>query len=99
MARKKPKFESEAAKKLFESTISVFELDQHHVQMLRLACDCLDRIEMARAALARDGDIIKDRYGCPKQHPAARMLEQNKLLFARLLRELKLDETPVDTEI
>lgn len=99
MARKKLMFESEAARKLYESTIDAFELDAHHIETLKLACDCIDRIETARAALARDGDIIKDRYGCPKAHPAARMLEQNKIVYSRLLRELKLDESPVDLEV
>lgn len=98
MARKKLMFESEAARQLFDKTVSTFELDQHHIETLKLCCDCLDRITAAQGALHKDGDIIKDRYGCPKAHPAARMLEQNKVIYARLLRELKLDENPQSHE-
>lgn len=99
MSKRKLSFQSDAAQKLFESTIRDFELDVHHIETLRLACDCLDRIAMAKAALERDGDLIKDRYGCPKAHPAVRILEQNKIIYARLLRELKLDETPIEMDI
>ncbi|NLW84865.1 MAG: P27 family phage terminase small subunit [Phycisphaerae bacterium] len=99
MSKRKSTFQSEAARLLYERTIETFELDQHHIETLKLACDTLDRIAAAQAALHRDGDIIKDRYNCPKAHPAQRMLESNKIIFSRLLRELRLDDGQTHNEM
>jgi hypothetical protein len=41
------------------------------LELLTLACQALDRAEALRAAIDRDGAVIKVR-GVPKSHPALR---------------------------
>ena len=36
----------------------------------------------------------KDRFGKPKTHPALAVEKDNKIIFARLMRELNLDIEP-----
>lgn len=99
MTKRKSMFQSEAAKKLYESTVQAFELDEHHLAGLSLAADCLDRIQTAKDALRKDGDFVLDRYGQKKEHPAARTLRENKVVFSRLIRELKLDDNTTTQEL
>ena len=86
------KFKSKEARKLYSDTVAAFELDEHDHQTLCLACDSLDRISTAKMVLSELGDFIKDRYGGIKANPASRELQQNKVIYARLIRELKLEE-------
>ena len=87
------RFKSKEARKLFSETTANFELDEHDLQTLELAADCLDRIATAKTLMAKAGDYIKDRYGGFKANPAAKELLQNKVVYARLIRELKLEAT------
>ena len=45
-----------------------YELDGHHVHLLRLLCEALDRCAQARELLDRDGLLIEGRFGA-KAHP------------------------------
>ena len=75
-----------------------YQLEPHHVSLLDQAAKCLDRIEAARAILDKNGVVVLDRFGCPKQHPAMNVELQNKITFSRLLRELNLDtEAPTES--
>lgn len=90
-AQKPPAHLSPASKKWFRSVIEHFDLDEHHVKLLVLACEALDRGEQARATLAADGVTYKDRFGCPRAHPCVAIERDSRLAYARLLRELSLD--------
>jgi hypothetical protein len=89
---KYPKSLKEKGKKFYKKILSeyVFE-NSHHFQFLEQAAVCLDRIYEAGKLLENEGRIVKDRFGQPREHPAAKMERDNKILFARLLRELGLD--------
>jgi len=73
-----------------------YELDDHHRELLTLACECLDRIEQARQLIKAEGLTIDDRFEQKKPHPALAIERQNKIAFARLIREIGLDEGPPD---
>ena len=68
-----------------------YELDDHHVHLLTLAAEALDRAHEARVALKREGLTFTDRFGSPKIRPEAAVERDSRLSFARLLRELGLD--------
>ena len=50
----------------FDGVMSVFELAPHHVHLLTLACDALDRGAQAREALSTNGITYIDARGFPK---------------------------------
>ena len=72
--------------------------DTHDLRRLDLAAHCLDRIEHCQRVIDDEGPFIKDRFDQTKEHPACKTERDNKVLFARLVRELGLDlenpETP-----
>lgn len=96
-APKPPTHLSSAARKWFRSVIDTFNLEDHDVNLLVLACEALDRCEQARVTLATEGPFYKDRFGCPRAHPAVAIERDSRLAYARLLRELCLgDDMPDD---
>jgi phage terminase small subunit len=74
-----------------------FVLEPHHLKLLTLAAQALDRVYEAREILARDGLTYTDRFGSPKARPEAAIERDARLAFARLLRELDLDYTAQET--
>jgi phage terminase small subunit len=78
----------------FDGVMSVFELAPHHVHLLTLACDALDRGAQAREALSANGITYIDARGFPKARPEVAIERDARVAFARLLRELDLDWDP-----
>lgn len=82
-----------AARKWWTSVAKNWELEQHHYLLLTSACESLDRVAAARQQIATDGLFTRDRYGQTKPHPALRIESENRVIFARLVRELCLDDS------
>src|SRR5215471_10897198 len=74
-----------------------YELDAHHLLLLTAACEALDRATEARETLKAEGSYFVNRHGEHKAHPAIAVERDNRALFARLLRELQLDDPTDDT--
>ena len=81
---------SKAMQDWWHAVVRDYELDEHHLKLLEACCGSWDRMEQARATLAREGLTIQTKHGV-KQHPAANIERDSRLAFARLLRELDLD--------
>lgn len=81
---------------LWRCVVREFALELHHLAILRAACQALDRIDEARAAIDRDGAYVIGRYG-PKSHPALAIERDSRLAMIRGLRELGLDLAPTDS--
>ena len=76
--------------------LSEFELDteKHKRKLLIQAGETLDRIDHARKVIEREGAFWTDTEGRPRKHPALDCERNDRIVFARLLRELNLDVEP-----
>jgi P27 family predicted phage terminase small subunit len=90
---KAPKHLRAATRRWFARVVDDYELEEHHVRLLTLACETWDRLQEARELIAKDGLTAPTRDGV-KLHPAVRVEQDGKVIFARLLRELDLDVEP-----
>lgn len=80
--------------KLWWSEVAAdYELEPHHLRTLTLACEQWDRAQAARKLIKKEGITITDRFGQPKPHPAVAIARDASIAFARLMRELALDDT------
>jgi P27 family predicted phage terminase small subunit len=61
------------------------------VLTLQTALESFDRQREARETIAREGAIVKDRFGFPKVHPATLIERDAKMSMLRALRQLGLD--------
>ena len=89
-----PKHLAPDTRKWWRSVTESYELEPHHVRLLTLASQAWDRAEEAREALAESGIVYEDRFGQPRARPEVGIERDNRLAFARLLRELDLDVAP-----
>lgn len=92
-----PKHLKRDGKRLFKRITDEYTLDTHHIELLRLACEALDRASEARKALDTHGTIFMDRHGQPKPRPEAKILNDSRIAAARLLREIGLDAQEPET--
>jgi hypothetical protein len=81
----------------FDAVMDGFALEPHHVKLLILAAEALDRCEQARIALAEHGTVYVDRYNCPHPRPEVAIERDSRLAYARVLRELDLDAAVTPT--
>src|SRR2546423_277300 len=97
MAEPKPPAHLSAASRRWWSTIAEdYELEVHHLELLTLAAEARDRCEDARKQIAKEGATYVDRFGAPRAHPAVAIERDSRLAFARLVRELRLDDQADD---
>ena len=94
MIKKPPKFLSTKSKEFFREVINQYALEDHHIKILILACECLDQIETARLMIEKEGSYYINRFDEPRPHPALKEFKDNKLIFTRLLKQLDLDVEP-----
>ena len=88
-----PKHLSPSSRKLFRRLAVDYDLarEPHALEVLRLACEALDRGEQARDVLMRDGAYTADRFGQVRAHPAVAVERDSRVAALRSLRELGLD--------
>ncbi len=86
-----PKHLRASTRHWYEEVTTEYQLEPHHLHLLGLACQALDRAEDAREAIAIHGTTFEDRFGCPHARPEVAIERDARIAFARLLRELDLD--------
>jgi P27 family predicted phage terminase small subunit len=91
---KAPRHLRKSTRAWFESVVTEWRLESHHVHLLQLAAESWDRCQQAREVIAREGLTTPTREGGHKLHPAVRVESDSRIAFARLLRELDLDLDP-----
>jgi P27 family predicted phage terminase small subunit len=93
-----PQHLSKAQRELWREVVERYELATHHLRVLRLACEALDRCEEARRAVERDGIVYHDRFGQPREHPMLKVERDSRASAGKLIRELALDGVqPIQT--
>jgi P27 family predicted phage terminase small subunit len=75
--------------------LAEYDLDSHHVRLLTKSCESWDRSEQAREALLKYGLTFDDRFGSPHARPEVAIERDSRLAFARLVREIGLDVSPL----
>ncbi len=78
-------------RKWFTAVLADYELEDHHVRLLMLACEAWDRSMEAREALSKHGLTVVDRFDFPRARPEVAIERDSQIRFARLIRELDLD--------
>lgn len=89
-----PKHLRPPTRQWWRSIVRDFELESHHLRLLRLCCESWDRCQEAREVLAKEGLTYDDRFGQPRSRPEVAIERDSRVSFARLLRELALDVEP-----
>jgi phage terminase small subunit len=81
---------SPAMARWWDEVVKEHKLEPHRLHLLEMACRARDRYEEARAAIAQHGAIYLDRFNAPRTRPEVAIERDNRLAFARLLRDLDL---------
>ncbi len=91
---KPPALLKPATKEWWSSTFEDFELEDRHLRLLTLCGEAWDRCQEAREAIAEHGLTYVDRFGAPRLRPEVAVERDSRLAFAKLLRELDLQDAP-----
>jgi phage terminase small subunit len=83
---------------LWEQVTSDWELQPEELEILRLACESLDRANSARKAIRRHGQTYESQpHGAPRPRPELAIARSEAQLAARLLKQLDLEDEPEHT--
>jgi P27 family predicted phage terminase small subunit len=88
---KPPKHLSAEAREWWCHVVQEYQLEEHHLKLLRLAAEAWDRAQQARVALAKYGMTYTDRFGAPHPRPEIAVERDSRVGFARVVRELGFD--------
>jgi len=92
-----PRHLTPTARKFWRSVLAGYELEAFHLAILAAACEAMDRMNEARAAIEADGPYIDGRFG-KKAHPALAIERDSRTAMLRAIRELGLDlEAPANS--
>ena len=83
-------------RKWWGEIVGEYMLEPSDLRVLESACTCWDRAASARETLdkLKDGPFIVDRFGQPREHPAAGTERDSTRLFLSALRQLGLGLEP-----
>lgn len=91
---KAPKHLRPATKRWWREVVETFDLESHHLRLLQAAAESWDRLQGAREVLDKNGVSYVDRFGAPRARPEVAVERDSRVAFARLCRELRLDDVP-----
>ena len=91
--RRPPQHLKPATRRWWSSVVADYQLEPHHIRLLSLAGEAWDRCTEAREALVEHGLTFTDRFDCPKPRPECAIERDSRLAFARMIRELALDDS------
>ena len=82
---------TKAAQEWVNEIESAYVLEQHHRLLLIAAAECWDRAQMCRMVIADEGVMITTPRGASRPHPLLAAERDMKLMFSKLMGQLKLD--------
>jgi phage terminase small subunit len=89
---------SPTMKRWWTTVTHTYVLESHHQLLLEAAADSWDLMTQARETVRREGLTVPTGNGGTKKNPACDIELHNKIAFARLVRELDLDDMPVPAD-
>ena len=96
LTRKAPRHLKADGRKLWRSIQGEYSIDDGAgIALLTTACECLDRMRAAQAAIAAHGEVVTDRYGQVKVNPACQLEKDARNGFLAALKALNLDLEPL----
>jgi phage terminase small subunit len=97
MKAKVPKHLRPETRRWFAEIADRFSLESHHWRLLLLAGEAWDEGVAAGAALAEHGLTYLDRFDTPRARPEVAIRRDARIAFARMLRELGIDDAETPT--
>ena len=93
---KPPKSLSAEAARWWQKLVDEYAIDDEAGRLiLQTAMEAYDRTRQTRKALAKDGLVLKDRFGQPKAHPLVTVERDSRAAMMAALRQLNLDIEPL----
>jgi len=93
---KPPKGMSSEARKFWRSLVEEYRIDDAAgLKLLQRSCEALDRMRRAQKYLERDGEVISDKKGSVKAHPAVKIEAEAHKQLIESLKMLNLDLEPL----
>jgi P27 family predicted phage terminase small subunit len=94
--RKAPAHLNKEGATLWRDIASEYSIDDAAgLALLTTACECLDRMRAAQAAIKEDGELVRDRYGALKVNPACGLEKDSRTGFLLAIKGLSLDIEPL----
>lgn len=84
------------AKILWRSIIDRYELEDEELATLTLALEAWGIAQTARRTIDREGQLIEDRFGQSKPHPAIQIHRDALASWARLTAQLGIPAEPAN---
>ena len=83
---------SETSQQFYDKLAGEYDFESHQFELLRLACEALDRASQAEEVINREGITYDDRFGTPRTRPEVRVKVEAENAFRMLIKQLNLDE-------
>jgi P27 family predicted phage terminase small subunit len=84
------------SKRLWRSILDRYGLEDDELATLTLALEAWDIAQTARRKINRDGQMIEDRFGQIKPHPAIQIHRDSLASWSRLLTQIGIPSDPQD---
>lgn len=99
-APKPPKGLSTEARRWWREIRTEYEIrDSAGLLLLQTAAEQFDRMRIEEATVAKEGSVVRDRFGQPKQHPAVLNAREARAALLKCLKALNLDLEPIRDRI
>lgn len=85
-----PKELKRSGRRLWRAVQSEYELEEHERGLLVEMCRTVDTLDRLAALVEDEGEILADRFGQPRPHPALVEARQLRIAYARLSAALRL---------
>jgi P27 family predicted phage terminase small subunit len=92
---KPPKGLSPEARAFWNAVQQDFEIEEAaSLRLLLTACQSLDRMRQAQALIAKDGIVVRDRFGQLQRHPAATIERDARSAMLHAIKQMNLNIQP-----